>query len=133
VNPATFDPTTCQTVGYCDVFSVTLNVSAAFRAAHPNFRVNVQFGWLGNTNEFDMYDYFGGNPIATSTNSFVTSQLTRLEHPANGTYTIYASFSLGVPGTMYTGTVTLQPNPPAIEKVAAFYTLDPDGKFGPQR
>src|SRR5260370_31538130 len=73
VNPATFDPTTCQTVGYCDVFSVTLNVSAAFRAAHPNFRVNVQFGWLGNTNEFDMYAYFGGNPIATSTNSFVTS------------------------------------------------------------
>lgn len=132
VNPGTFDPTTCQTVGYCDVFSVTLNVSAAFRAAHPNFRVNVQFRWLGNTNEFDMYDYFAGNPIATSTNSFVTSQLTRLEHPANGTYTIYASFSLGVPGTMYTGTVTLQPDPPAIAKLAAFYTLDPDGKFGPQ-
>jgi hypothetical protein len=132
VNPATFDPTTCQTAGYCDVFTLTLNVSDAFRAAHPNFRVNIQFGWLGNTNEFDMYDYFNGNPVATSTNSFVTSQLTRLEHPANGTYTIYASFSLGVPGTSYTGTVTLQPNPPVIAKLAASYTLDPDGKFGPQ-
>ena len=132
VNPANFDPTTCQTAGYCDVFTLTLNVSDAFRAAHPNFRVNVQFGWLGNTNEFDMYDYFGGSAIDTSTNSFVSSQLTRLEHPSNGIYTIYASFSLGVPGISYTGTVTLQPNPPAIEKLAASYTLDPDGKFGPQ-
>lgn len=132
VNPANFDPSTCQTAGYCDVFTVTLDVSNAFRAAHPNFRVNVQFSWLGNTNEFDIYDYFSGNPVATSTNTFVTSQLTRLEHPANGTYTIYASFSLGVPGTAYTGTVTLQPVPPTIEKLATSYTLDPDGKFGPQ-
>lgn len=131
-NPATFDPSTCQTAGYCDVFTLTLNVSNAFRAAHPNFRVNIQFSWLGNTNEFDMYDYFGGSPVATSTNSFVTGQLTRLEHPANGTYKIYASMSLGVPGTSYTGTVTLQPTPPAIEKLAASYTADPDGKFGPQ-
>ncbi len=83
-NPATFDPSTCQTAGYCDVFTLTVNVSNAFRASHPNFRVNIQFAWLGNTNEFDMYDYFGGNPVATSTNSFVTGQLTRLEHPANG-------------------------------------------------
>jgi hypothetical protein len=132
VNPANFDPSTCQTAGYCDVFTLTVNVSHAFRIAHPNFRVNMQFGWSGNTNEFDMYDYFGGSPVATCTNSFVTSQLTRLEHPANGTYTIYASFSLGVPGTAYTGTVTLQPTPPPIEKLAASYTLDPDGKFGPQ-
>jgi len=131
-NPATFDPSTCQTAGYCDVFTLTVNVSNAFRASHPNFRVNIQFAWLGNTNEFDMYDYFGGNPAATSTNSFVTGQLTRLEHPANGIYTIYATFSLGVPGTAYTGTVTLQGTPPPIDKLAASYTLDPDGKFGPQ-
>jgi hypothetical protein len=132
INPATFDPATCQTAGYCDVFTLTVSVSNAFRTAHPNFRVNIQFGWTGNTNEFDMYDYFGGGPVATSTNSFVTGQLTRLEHPANGIYTIYASFSLGVPGTSYTGTVTLQPTPPPIAKLAASYTLDPDGKFGPQ-
>jgi hypothetical protein len=132
VNPAVFDPTTCQTAGSCDVYTLTVNVSNTFRAAHANFRVNIQFGWSGNTNEFDMYDYFGGQPIATSANSFVTSQLTRLEHPANGVYTIYASFSLGVPGTPYTGTITLQPTPPAISKVAASYTADPDGKFGPQ-
>jgi len=132
VNPATFDPSTCQTVGYCDVFTLTVNVSNAFRAAHPSFRVNIQFGWSGNTNEFDMYDYFGGSPAATSANSFVTGQLTRLEHPANGVYTIYASFSLGVPGTPYSCTITLQPTPPAITKLAASYTLDPDGKFGPQ-
>jgi hypothetical protein len=67
VNPATFDPATCQTAGYCDVFTLTVNVSNAFRTAHPNFRINIQFGWLGNTNEFDMYDYFSGNPVATST------------------------------------------------------------------
>jgi hypothetical protein len=30
VNPATFDPTTCQTAGYCDVFTLTLNVSSHF-------------------------------------------------------------------------------------------------------
>ena len=132
LNPATFDPSTCQTAGYCDVFTLTVNVSNAFRTAHPNFRVNIQFGWTGNTNEFDMYDYFGGGPVATSTNSFVTGQLTRLEHPANGIYTIYSSFSLGVPGTSYTGTVTLQPTPPPIAKLAASYSLDPDGKFGPQ-
>src|ERR1700676_2490397 len=112
VNPATFDPGTCQTAGYCDVFTLTVNVSNAFRAPPPNFRVNIQFGWSGNTNEFDMYDYFNGKAIATSANSFVTGQLTRLEHPANGVYTIYASFSLGVPGTPYTGTITLQPTPP---------------------
>src|SRR6202790_1745534 len=132
VNPATFDPSTCQTAGSCDVFTLTVNVSNAFRAAHPNFRVNIQFGWSGNTNEFDMYDYFGGKAIATSANSFVIGQLTRLEHPANGVYTIYASFSLGVPGTPYTGTITLQPTPPHIMKLAASYTPDPDGKFGPQ-
>jgi hypothetical protein len=132
VNPATFDPTTCQTAGYCDVYTLTVNTSPAFRAAHPKFRVNIQFAWTGNTNEFDMYDYFGGSPVATSTNSFGTSQLTRLEHPANGIYTIYANFSLGVPGTTYNATVTLQPSPPAIQTVAATYLLDPDGKFGPQ-
>src|SRR3979411_13992 len=132
VNPAAFDPSTCQTAGYCDVFTLTVNVSNAFRTAHPNFRVNIQFGWTGNTNEFDMYDYFAGGPVATSTNSFVTGQWTRLVHPANGIYTIYSSFSLGVPGTSYTGTVTLQPTPPAITKLAASYASDPDGKFGPQ-
>jgi hypothetical protein len=131
-NPATFDPSTCQTAGYCDVYTLTINVSDSFRNAHPNFRVNIQFGWTGNTNEFDMYDYFGGNAVDTCTNSFVTSQLTRLEHPANGVYTIYASMSSGVPGTAYNGTITLQPTPPAIETVAASYTADPDGKFGPQ-
>jgi len=66
--------------------------------------VNIQFEWSGNTNEFDMYDYLNGTPLDTSANSFVTSQLTRLEHPANGVYTIYASMSLGVPGTQYTST-----------------------------
>src|SRR6202047_3380608 len=132
VNPATFDPSTCQTAGYCDVFTLTVNVSSAFRASHPNFRVNIQFAWSGNTNEFDLYDYFGGNPVATSTNSFVTGQLTRLEHPANGVYTIYSSMSLGVPGTAYNGTVTLQATPPPIQTIASTYTADPDGKFGSQ-
>ncbi len=131
-NPANFDPSTCQTAGYCDVFTLTVNVSSSFRTSHPNFRVNISFAWAGNTNEFDMYDYFGGAAIDTSANSFVTSQLTRLEHPANGTYTIYASMSGGVPGTTYTGTVTLQATPPAIQTLAGSYTLDPDGKFGPQ-
>ncbi|HEY6769843.1 MAG TPA: hypothetical protein VI386_34320 [Candidatus Sulfotelmatobacter sp.] len=131
-NPANFDPSTCQTAGYCDVYTLTINLSNTFRTAHPDFRVNIQFAWSGNTNEFDMYDYYNGAPIATSVNSFVTSQLTRLEHPANGVYTIYASMSLGVPGTVYTGTVTLQPTPPATQTIAASYTLDPDGKFGPQ-
>src|SRR3984957_18224633 len=131
-NPATFDPSTCQTAGYCDVFTLTVNVSNSFRTAHPNFRVNTQFAWTGNTNEFDMYDYFNGAVIDTSANSFVTGQLTRLEHPANGVYTIYASMSGGVPSTTYTGTVTLQATPPPIQTIASTYTLDPDGKFGPQ-
>src|SRR3977135_576274 len=77
VNPAAFDPSTCQTAGSCDVFTLTVNVSNAFRAAHPNFRVNILFCWSGEQNEFDMYDYYNGKPIATSANSFVTSQLTR--------------------------------------------------------
>src|SRR4029077_17389179 len=94
-NPAPFDPSTCQTAGYCDVFTLTINVSNSFRTAHPNFRVNISFGWTGNTNEFDMYDYYNGAAVDTSANSFVTSQLTRLEHPANGVYTIYSSMSLG--------------------------------------
>jgi hypothetical protein len=132
VNPANFDPTTCQTAGYCDVYLLTVSASGPFRAAHPNFRVNIQFDWTGNTNEFDMYDYFGGNPVATSANSFTTRQLTRLEHPANGVYTIYAAFSLGVPGTAYKGTVTLQATPPNSEKLAGSYSPDPDGKFGSQ-
>lgn len=131
-NPAAFDPSTCQTAGYCDIFTLTINVSNAFRTAHPNFRVNIQFGWTGNTNEFDMYDYQSGTDIDNCVNSFVTSQLTRLEHPANGVYTIYASMSGGVPGTQYNGTITLQPTPPAIQTIAGSYTVDPDGKFGPQ-
>jgi hypothetical protein len=131
-NPATFDPSTCQTAGYCDIFTLTINVSNSFRTNHPNFRVNIQFGWTGNTNEFDQYDYFNGAMIDSCANSFVTSELTRLEHPANGVYTIYASMSDGVPGMSYTGTVTLLANPPAIQTIAATYTADPDGKFGPQ-
>ena len=131
-NPATFNPNNCQKLHYCDVYTLTLNVTNSYRAAHPNFRVNIQFSWAKNTNEYDMYDYYSGNAIDTSANSFVNSQLTRLEHPANGVYTIYASHSLGTPGTSYTGTITLQGAPPAIETVAATYTQDPDGKFGPQ-
>src|ERR1700730_14536297 len=94
VNPATFDPSNCQTAGYCDVFTLHVNVSNAFRSAHPNFRVNCEFGWSGNTNEFDMYDYFNGKAIATSANSFVTGQLTRLEHAGKGVHKNYASFIL---------------------------------------
>jgi hypothetical protein len=131
-NPATFDPGTCQTAGYCDIFTLTIDVSSSFRTAHPNFRVNITFGWTGNTNEFDMYDYFNGAAIDMSANSFVTGQLTRLEHPANGVYTIYSSMSLGVPGTVYNGTVTLEATPAAIQTIASTYTVDPDGKFGPQ-
>jgi hypothetical protein len=131
-NPANFDPSTCQTAGYCDVFTLTINVSSSFRTAHPNFRVNISFGWTGNTNEFDMYDYLNGAMIDSCANSFVTGELTRLEHPANGVYTIYASMSSGVPGTTYTGTATLQATPPAIQTIAGSYTVDPDGKFGPQ-
>jgi hypothetical protein len=131
-NPANFDPSTCQTAGYCDIFTLTISVSNSFRAAHPNFRVNIQFAWTGNTNEFDLYDYFNGALIDSSANSFVTGELTRLENPANGVYTIYASMSGGVPGTAYTGTVTLQATPPAIQTIAGSYTADPDGKFGPQ-
>src|SRR6202163_3638556 len=63
VNPATFDPSTCQTAASCDVFTLTVNVSNSFRAAHPNFRVNIQFGWSGNTKEFDMYHYSAGEPV----------------------------------------------------------------------
>ena len=132
VNPANFDPTQCQTAMYCDVYTMTLNVSPTFRSAHPNFRVNIQFGWSGNTNEFDMYVYSGGAVVATSANSFGTSQLIRLEAPANGIYTIYSSQSLGVPSTPYMATITLQAAPPPITAAASSYTLDPDGKFGPQ-
>jgi hypothetical protein len=132
VNPANFDPSTCQTAGYCDVFTLNINLTKIFVNSNPNFRVHITFAWAGNTNEFDMYDYSSGNPIATSTNSFVTSQMTRLEHPANGTYTIYASFSLGVPGTPYTATITLIPRPTVTTRLAGSYTVDPDGKFGPQ-
>ena len=131
-NPANFDPSTCQTVGYCDVYTLTVNVTDAFRANHPNFRVNIQFNWSGNTNEFDMYTYSGSTVVATAANSFVTSQLTRLEHPANGIYMIYASFSLGAPSTPYTATATLQAVPPQVTTTATSYTADPDGKFGPQ-
>src|ERR1700730_57740 len=49
VNPAAFDPSTCQTAGSCDVFTLTVNVSNAFRVAHPNFRVNILFRWTGHT------------------------------------------------------------------------------------
>src|SRR5260370_41839726 len=57
VNPATFDPTTCQTAGSCEIFTLTVNASNAFRAAHPNLRVTIVFRWSGRTNEFGMYDY----------------------------------------------------------------------------
>jgi hypothetical protein len=132
VNPATFDPSNCQTAGYCDVFTLNINLTKIFVNSNPNFRVHITFAWAGNTNEFDMYDYSSGNPVATSTNSFVTSQMTRLEHPANGTYTIYASFSLGVPGIPYTATIKLIPRPATITRLAGSYMADPDGKFGPQ-
>ncbi|MDP9267354.1 MAG: hypothetical protein M3P27_03395 [Acidobacteriota bacterium] len=127
-----YDPTLCPTLKDCDTFSITVNVSDAYRAAHPNFAVVIRADWSNSANDFDLLLYKGSTFVDDSGQGFTNFEEIEQAGLANGTYTVYVHAWGAVPLTAYAGKVTLVADPPLPVFRSATYSKDPDGKFGPQ-
>lgn len=127
-----FSPGTCQTAQNCDVFSLTINVSSAYREANPGFVVFIRIDWQNAANDYDLYIRRDGAAVDDSTQGFTTFEEVMLHQPANGTYQVFTHSFSTVPATAYGGKVTLQPAAPPLVVRTGTYQRDPDGKFGSQ-
>jgi len=127
-----YDPSLCSTTMDCDVFDVTVNVSDAFRQAHPNFAVVVRIDWGNSANDFDLFLYQGDTFVDDSGQGFTNFEEIEQAGLPNGTYRVYVHAWAAAPLTAYGGRVTIIPDPPVPVFRTATYQKDPDGKFGPQ-
>src|SRR6058998_3682393 len=120
-----FDPASCQTGQNCDVFTVSVNISDAYRSANPNFVVFVRIDWASTANDFDLHVRKDGNTIADSGQGFTTFEEVRLDQPANGAYQVVTHSFATAPATSYAGKITLLTEPPAVLYRTASYVKDP--------
>lgn len=127
-----FSPGTCQTAQNCDVFTLTLNVSGAYRTTNPGFVVFIRIDWQNAANDYDLFIRKDGAAVDESTQGFTTFEEVMLRQPANGTYQVFTHSFSTVPATAYAGKATLQPTAPPLVVRTGTYQRDPDGKFGSQ-
>lgn len=127
-----FSPGTCQTAQNCDVFTLTLNVSSAYRTANPGFVVFIRIDWQNSANDYDLFIRKDGAAVDDSAQGFTTFEEVMLRQPASGTYQVFTHSFATAPATAYTGKATLQPAAPPLVVRTGSYQRDPDGKFGAQ-
>lgn len=127
-----YDPSLCSTTMDCDVFDITINISDAFRQAHPNFAVVIRADWANSANDFDLFLYKGDTFVDDSGQGFTNFEEIEQAGLPNGTYRVYVHAWAAAPLTAYSGKVTVIPDPPLPVFRSATYAKDPDGKFGPQ-
>lgn len=95
----------------CDLYTLTVNVPAAFYAANPNFTVNVTAAWGSSLDEFDVYIYDANNNlVGMATQSGTTSNDADLGQLPSGTYQVQIVPTVAAQ-TSYTGTITLAAEP----------------------
>ncbi|MHB1908567.1 MAG: post-COAP-1 domain-containing protein [Nitrososphaerales archaeon] len=126
-----FDPTTCQTLGYCDVFTISLNIPSDLSSTYPTYFLNITITW-GNPNyDYDMYVYYNGNAVGSSTlGSGSSYENVFLNNPAPGTYQVYTTNWAVPPGYIYNGNATLGLSQPPYSFVtrSATYNIDSSSK-----
>src|SRR3954464_14274058 len=130
--PTAYDPSLCPTLQDCDAFDVTVNISDAYRAAHPNFTVNVHVEWASAASDFDLFLYKGSTHVDDSGQSLTNFEEVEESALPNGTYRVYVHAWAAAPLTAYTGKITVTADPVLPTFRSATYSKDPDGKFGPQ-
>ncbi|HSE47642.1 MAG TPA: sialidase family protein [Terriglobales bacterium] len=127
-----YDPSLCSTTMDCDIFDITVNVSDAFRQAHPNFAVVIRADWSNSANDFDLFLYQGDTFVDDSGQGFTNFEEIEQAGLPNGTYRVYVHAWGAAPLTAYSGKVTIVPDPPLPIFRSATFAKDPDGKFGAQ-
>lgn len=125
-----FSPGTCQAAQNCDIFTLTINVSSGFRTTNPGFVVFIRIDWQNVANDYDLFIRKDNAAVDDSGQGFTTFEEVMLRQPANGVYQVVTHSFATVPGTPYTGRVTLLPAQPTVAFRAGTYQRDPDGKFG---
>lgn len=130
-----FDPSTCQAEGYCDVFTLNLNVPSDFEATYPNYFLNVTMVWGSSSYDYDLYVYYNGTLVGESTLGAGTNyENVFISVPRPGAYQVYADNWLVPPGVQYSSTATLglAPPPYSFPTRSATYFDDTAGKSAGQ-
>jgi hypothetical protein len=132
VGSTVFDPSTCQTSQTCDLFTLKVDVTDAYRNRYPNFALSIRIGWEEPQADFDLYVTRDGRVIKDSRQGQTTSEELQLDRPPNGIYEIYIQTTLAASAAAYNGRARLVTSPIAPVKRSAQYLKDPDGKYGPE-
>jgi hypothetical protein len=110
---SSFDPATCQTEGYCDLFTLYLNIPSNFGLTYPNYFLNITITWANPSYDYDMYVYYNGTQAGSGTLGSGTSYENVLINGAHhGYYQVYTTNWAVAPGTSYSGTAVLGLAPP---------------------
>ena len=110
---SSFDPSTCQTEGYCDLFTLNLNIPANFASSYPAYFLNVTITWPGTNYDYDMYVYYNGAQVGSGTlGSGTAYENVLIKGAAAGVYQIYATNWAVPPAVTYSGNATLGLVPP---------------------
>ncbi|MDE1854044.1 MAG: hypothetical protein KGI38_09935 [Thaumarchaeota archaeon] len=108
-----FDPTTCQASGYCDLFTLDLNIPSNFALTYPNYFLNITITWANTSYDYDIYVYYNGTQIGSGTLGSGTSyENVLISHAHHGYYQVYATNWAVPPNTPYSGVAVLGLTPP---------------------
>ena len=103
-----FDPSSCQTLGYCDLFVLNLSIPPSLGTSYPDYFLNVSMSWASPNYDYDLYVYYNGSLVGSSTLGSGTNYESVFVHnPRPGSYDIYADSWLVPPGTVYDANATL--------------------------
>lgn len=104
----------------CDIYTLTVNIPAAWYAANPYQTIHVRASWASSLNEVDVYVYdAAGNNVGMATFPNGTANDADLGQLPNGVYTIQMVPTV-MANTPYTGTVYLAQEPTIASGTARY-------------
>lgn len=127
-----FDPSNCQTLGYCDLFTLTLNLNSNIGTSFPQYYANLTITWADPSQDYDLYVYRNGALVGSGTLGAGTAYETVIvKNALAGTYQIYGDNWAVAPGNSYAGVATLSLTTPpfSFPTRSAIYHDDTAGKF----
>ena len=126
-----FDPSTCQSLGYCDLFTLNLDIPSDLAATNPGYYLNITMTWANAEYDYDLYVYYNDTQVGASTLGAGTNyENVFLSQPHAGTYQIYADNWLVPPEVSYNGVAVLglKAPPYVFNTRTASYNVDSAGK-----
>lgn len=104
----------------CDIYTLTVNIPAAWYAANPYQTIHVKASWASTLNEVDVYVYdAAGNNVGMATFPNGTNNDADLGQLPNGVYTIQMVPTV-MADTPYTGTVYIAQEPTIASGTARY-------------